>query len=206
VITLYGVATANTRKVTILFEELGLRYQFHSMEGQRGENREPSYLEISPIGKMPAMVEDLPGDRRRRLFGSGAILLYFAEQTGQMMPTSASRRMEALGWLMMALTDLAPAAAYRNRFTHRAPEALPAAAPLLNDDIERCLNAMESRLSSVPYLAEEYSIADIACYPFIARMVGETAPEVLSAHPNLKPWYDAVSARPAVQRGMAIPA
>ncbi len=203
-ITLYTYGTPNGRKASILLEEIGLRYWVRKLDLPAGENHTPEYLEINPIGKIPALVEDLPGGRRRRLFGSGAILLYFAERTGLLMPTAIERRTEALSWLMMGISDLSPAGIYKYHFAVRAPEPIPYAAEFFLSELTRYLKAIDQRLSKVEYLAEEYSIADIACYPFTA-VAAMSAPELLDTLPNLKRWYETLSARPAVQRGMAVP-
>lgn len=204
-ITLYTFNTPNGHKASILLEELGLKYRVHKLDLSAGEHKLPDYLGVSPIGKIPAVVEELPGHTRRRLFGSGAIMLHYAERAGQLMPAAAGDRAEALSWFMMGISDLGPTALDVYRFTVRAPEQIPYAIDLFRGELVRCYVAMEARLGEAEYLAGEYSIADIACYPFLAAAAVANA-GVLERYPNLRRWHDVLSARPAVQRGMAIPA
>jgi GSH-dependent disulfide-bond oxidoreductase len=203
-LTLYTYGTPNGRKASILLEELGLRYRVHRLDLPTDENLTDNYLAVSPVGKIPALVEELPGGTRRRLFGSGAILMFLAERTGRLIPAEAERRSECYSWLMLGISDLSPASVYEFYFAVQAPEPDPDAAALFKAELIRYFTAMDRRLSSVEYLAEEYSIADIACFPFAALAVA-AMPEVVEGLVNLKRWHDLVAARPAVQRGMAVP-
>lgn len=203
-ITLYTYPTPNGHKASILLEELGITYKVRRLDMAAGENKQPPYLSISPIGKIPALVEELPGGQRRRLFGSGAILLHYSERAGQLMPSSVNDRTEALSWLMLGISDLGPTAVDMTRFSLRAPEKIPYAIDLFKGELMRCYTAMEERLASQEYLAGEYSVADISCYPFIAA-AAVAGGGLLERFPNLKRWHDVISERPAVQRGMAIP-
>jgi GSH-dependent disulfide-bond oxidoreductase len=203
-ITLYTFNTPNGHKASILLEELGLKYKIHKLDLSAGEHKSPEYMAISPIAKIPAVVEELPGGVRRRLFGSGAIMMHFAERTQRLLPSSVEARTEALSWFMMGLSDLGPAALDMFRFSVRAPERIPYAIDLFRGELVRCYQAMEARLEEVEYLAGEYSIADIACYPFFAVAAASNS-ELLDRYPNLRRWHDLVAARPAVIRGMAAP-
>lgn len=203
-ITLYTFATPNGHKASILFEELGIPYRVHTLDLMGGENKSPAYKAISPIGKLPAVVEELPGGTHRRLFGSGAILLHYAQCTGRLLP-DGDQQGEALSWLMLGVSDLGPAAVDMFRFSVRAPEKIPYAIDLFKGELVRCYDALEQRLGEVEYLAETYSIADIACYPFIAA-AAVAGSGLLERYPNIKRWHDTVGERPAVQRGMAVPA
>ncbi|MBP2228308.1 glutathione S-transferase family protein [Azospirillum agricola] len=203
-ITLYTFPSPNGRKASVLLEELGLTYHLHKVDLVAGENKRPEFLAISPITKIPALVEELPGGRSRRLFGSGAILLHFAERTGRLMPESLDDRAEALSWLMLGISDLGPTAVDMLRFSVRAPEKIPYAIDLYKGELMRCYGAMDDRLAVAEYLATSYSVADIACFPFIAA-AAVAGGGLLDRFPNLKRWHDAVAARPAVQRGMAVP-
>ena len=201
-ITLYTFPTPNGHKASILLEELGLSYKVHRLDLTVGENKHADYLRISPIGKLPAILEELPGGVQRRLFGSGAILLHFAEHTGRLLPQGEARG-EALSWMMMGISDLGPTALDMFRFSVRAPEKIPYAIDLFKGELLRCYEALDARLAQVEYLAGEYSIADISCYPFIS--VAASGGRLLERYDNLRRWHDAVAARPAVQRGMAVP-
>lgn len=203
-ITLYTFASPNGHKASILLEELGLTYKVHKVDILSGENKRPDYLAISPIGKLPALVEDLPGARKRRLFGSGAILLHYAERTGRLLPEDVDDRSEAMSWFMLGISDLGPTAMDMFRFSVRAPEKIPYAIDLFKGELMRAYGAMDTRLGEAEYLAGTYSIADIACYPFIAG-AAVAGGSLLERFPNLKRWHDAIAERPAVKRGMAVP-
>ncbi|HEY0838148.1 MAG TPA: glutathione S-transferase C-terminal domain-containing protein [Azospirillum sp.] len=202
-ITLYTFATPNGHKASILLEELGLKYQVHKLDLMGGENKSPEYLRISPIGKLPAAVEEMPGGVTRRLFGSGAILMHYAERTGRLLP-GGDMRTEALSWLMLGISDLGPTALDMFRFSVRAPEKIPYAIDLFKGELLRCYGALDDRLAQEEYLAGDYSVADISCFPFIAA-AAVAGGGLLDRYANLKRWHDAILARPAVQRGMAVP-
>lgn len=203
-ITLYTFASPNGQKASILLEELGLTYKVHKIDIVAGDNRHPDYLAISPIGKIPAVVEDLPGGKKRRLFGSGAILLHYAERTGRLLPEGVDERAEAMSWLMLGVSDLGPTGVNKFRFSVMAPEKIPYAIDLFKGELQRIYAALEERLAGNEYLAGSYSIADIACFPF-AAVVAKADGNVLERYPNVKRWHDAVAERPAVKRGMAVP-
>ena len=203
-ITLYTFASPNGQKASILLEELGLTYKVHKVDIVAGDNRHPDYLAISPIGKIPAVVEDLPGGRKRRLFGSGAILLHYAERTGRLLPEGVDDRAEAMSWLMLGVSDLGPTGVNKFRFSVMAPEKIPYAIDHFKSELQRIYAALEERLAGNEHLAGSYSIADIACFPFVA-VVAKADGNVLDHYPNLKRWYDTVAERPAVKRGMAVP-
>lgn len=203
-ITLYTFASPNGQKASILLEELGLTYKVQKIDIVAGDNRHPDYLAISPIGKIPAVVEDLPGGKKRRLFGSGAILLHYAERTGRLLPEGVDDRAEAMSWLMLGVSDLGPSGVNKFRFSVMAPEKIPYAIDLFKGELQRIYAALEERLTGNEYLAGSYSIADIACFPF-AAVVAKADGNVLERYPNVKRWYDTIAERPAVKRGMAVP-
>lgn len=202
-ITLYTSPTPNGHKASILLEELGVSYRVHRLDLAAGENKGPEYLKISPIGKMPAILEELPGGVQRRLFGSGAILMHYAEHTGRLLPQGEARG-EALSWMMLGISDLGPTAMDMFRFSVRAPEKIPYAIDLYKGELLRCYQALDDRLKDEEYLAGEYSIADISCFTFIA-VAASMGGRLLERYPNIKRWHDAIIARPAVQRGLAVP-
>ncbi|CAK0752613.1 glutathione S-transferase [uncultured Gammaproteobacteria bacterium] len=204
-ITLYTFATPNGHKASILFEELGLAYRARSVSLIRGEHKTPEFLKISPLGRIPAAVETLADGREARLFGSGAIMLHYALREGRLLPDNPEQRLESLNWFEMAISDLGPAAVNLFRFTVRAPEKLPYAIEMFSSEVKRCYEAIEARLGQTEYLAgTSYSIADIACFPFVAASA-VAHPGWLDGLINLKRWHDALAARPAVARGMAVP-
>lgn len=203
-ITLHTFPSPNGHKASILLEELGLTYRVRKIDISTAENKRTDYLAISPIGKIPAVVEELPGGVRRRLFGSGAILLHYAERAGRLMPQSADQRAEALSWTMLGVSDLGPTSVDMFRFSVRAPERIPYAIDLFKGELMRCYTALEERLGGREFLAGDYSVADIACFPFIAA-AAVAGGGLLERFPNLERWHNTVAARPAVQRGMAVP-
>jgi GST-like protein len=189
-ITLYTYPTPNGHKASIMLEEVGLEYRVLKVDLAGGEQLRPDYLAISPIGKIPALIDEEIGSPPLRVFGSGAILLYLAEKTGCLLPEGIGPRTETCNWLAFAV---------------RAPEKLPYAIDLFRNELRRCYRAVEERLAEQEYLVETgYSIADIAVFPFVAVSV-QVAPEFLDTHPNIKRWYDTVAVRPAVERGMKVP-
>lgn len=204
-ITLYTSATPNGHKASIMIEELGLAYEVRTISLADGQHLTPDYLKVSPAGKIPALVLADAGGSPRRLFGSAAILQYLAETHGRLLPTDPAQRIEALGWLSIATSDLGPAAVSLFRFAALAPEKLPYAIDLFKGETGRCWRAIDTRLAGSPHLAgPDYSIADIAVFPFAAA-AAKARPDFLDARPNIGRWYDAIAARPAVQRGMAVP-
>ncbi len=203
-ITLYTFATPNGRKASILLEELGFAYTVHRLDVMSGEHRAAGYLKFSPIGKLPALVETAADGTSSRLFGSGAILLHYAERTGRLLPVNPDVRAECLSWFFLGISDLGPAAVEMFRFSVRLPEKLPSAIDLFKGELIRCYTALDQRLAVEDYLAGEYSIADIACYPFIAAAALSSG-ALLERFPNLKRWHDQITIRPAVIRGMAVP-
>lgn len=202
-ITLYTFGTPNGQKASILFEELNLPYQVQIVDIESGENKRPEYLRISPIGKLPAVLEDMP-DGRRRLFGSGAIMLFYAEREGRLLPQDPDQRCEALSWFSLGIGDLGPTALDMVRFSVRAPERIAYAVDLFKGELMRCYHALEQRLSETEYLGGEYSIADIACFPFI-RAAALRRENFLERFPAMGRWHAALSSRPTVQRGLVVP-
>jgi len=197
-LTLYTANTGNGRKIPILLEELGLDYEVVRIDLTAKENRQPAYLDVNPMGKIPAMVETFPDGSKRRMFGSGTILLALAEREGKLLPVDPADRLEALSWLMAGIGDLFPAWAGEVWLAKRDPEPAPHALNRFRDGLVRCLDAAEGQLAKRLYLAGEYSIADIAWFTYAVQCEGAT-----DGRPNLRRWLDDVAARPAVQRGLA---
>ena len=202
---LYTWATPNGRKVSIMLEECGLAYAVHPINISKNEQFAPAFLKISPNNKIPALVDsDGPGGKPFSVFESGAILWYLAEKTGRFLPSDPAGRSVTLQWLMFQMGGLGPMLGQAHHFRRFAPEQIPYAIKRYTDETARLYGVVDKRLADVPYLAGDYSIADMASYPWIARH--EWQGQKLEDFPNLKRWYDAVSARPAVQKGMAVPA
>ncbi|MFZ1119065.1 MAG: glutathione S-transferase N-terminal domain-containing protein [Candidatus Binataceae bacterium] len=203
-IDLYYWPTPNGHKITIFLEETGLEYRIVPVNIRKGEQFAPEFLKISPNNRMPAIVDtDGPGGKPFSLFESGAILLYLAEKTGKLMPSEMRARYRVVEWLMFQMANVGPMLGQAGHFRNAAPEKIPYAIERYTNESRRLFNVLDKRLAEVPYVAGEYSIADIATYPWIVAAL-KAQPEQLDTRPNLKRWIDALAARPAVQKGMAV--
>ena len=201
---LYGWATPNTHRVSILLEELGLDYSVTGVNIRARQQFAPEILALNPFGKVPILVEQRAGQPPLVLFESGAILLHLAEQHGRFLPAPGDGRAQTLAWLMVALTGLGPAMGQAHHWLDLAPEKPEAARAHALAQVDRVYRLLDDRLARQPYLASaEYSIADIAAFPWIARH-GWAARD-LAATPHVERWHRALAQRPAVQRGMAVP-
>jgi GST-like protein len=202
-IDLYYWPTPNGHKVTIFLEETGLEYRIVPINIRKGEQFAPEFLKISPNNRMPAIVDtDGPGGKPFSLFESGAILLYLAEKTGKLMPSETRARYRAIEWLMFQMANVGPMLGQAGHFRNAAPEKIPYAIERYTNESRRLLNVIENRLAESPYLAGDYSIADMATYPWVVGTRRE--PEELESRPNFKRWLDANGDRPAVKRGVAV--
>jgi GST-like protein len=203
-IELHTWSTPNGRKVSIMLEEVGLAYSTHPVNIGKDEQFRPAFLAISPNNKIPAIVDpDGPGGKRFALFESGAILIYLGEKTGKLIPKDPATRYTALQWLMFQMGGLGPMLGQTHHFLRAAPERVPYAIKRYKDETRRLYGVLDKRLGEAEYLAGEYSIADIASYPWVARH--EWHQIELAEFPNVKRWYDTIGARPAVERGMKVP-
>jgi GST-like protein len=202
-IDLYYWPTPNGHKVTIFLEETGLEYRIVPVNIRKGEQFAPEFLKISPNNRMPAIVDtDGPGGKPFSLFESGAILLYLAEKTGKLMPSETRARYRVIEWLMFQMANVGPMLGQAGHFRNAAPEKIPYAIERYTNESRRLFNVLDRRLAEVAYVADDYSIADIATYPWIVAAL-KAQPEQLDTRPNLKRWIGALAARPAVQKGMA---
>jgi GST-like protein len=204
VIELYTWNTPNGYKVSIALEELGLAYEVHPVRIVAGEQFKPEFLAISPNNKIPAIVDtDGPGGRPLSVFESGAILMYLAEKAGRLLPADPAARMVAIEWLIFQVANIGPMLGQAHHFRSYAPEKLPYAIDRYTNEARRLYCVLDRRLNGVEYLAGEYSIADIAMYPWLRRPEGQGVD--LGEYPNVARWRDAMAARPAVVRGLAVP-
>ncbi len=202
---LYGWATPNTHRASILLEELGLDYSVTGVNIRARQQFAPEILALNPFGKVPILVEQHAGQPPLVLFESGAILLHLAEAHGRFLPASGEGRAQTLAWLMVALTGLGPAMGQAHHWLGLAPEKPEAARAYAAAQVERVFRLLEHRLAGVPYLAGgAYSIADIAAFPWITRH--GWAERDLNSTPHIARWHATLSARPGVQRGIAVPA
>jgi GSH-dependent disulfide-bond oxidoreductase len=203
-IDLYTWSTPNGRKVSIMLEEVGLPYRVHAVNIGKDEQFRPEFLAISPNNKIPAIVdEEGPGGKRLSLFESGAILIYLGEKTGRLIPKDPATRFVALQWLMFQMGGLGPMLGQTHHFLRQAKEEVPYAINRYKTETRRLYGVLDKRLGEAEYLAGEYSIADIASYPWVARH--EWHQVELADFPNVKRWFDTLGARPAVQKGMQVP-
>ncbi|HEV3110414.1 MAG TPA: glutathione S-transferase N-terminal domain-containing protein [Candidatus Binataceae bacterium] len=201
-IDLYFWPTPNGQKVSIFLEEAGLPYNVIPINIGKGEQFERKFLEISPNNKIPAMVDhEGPGGKPISVFESGAMLMYLAEKARKFMPTDPRGRWQVVEWVMFQMGTVGPMLGQANHFRNYAPEKLQYAIDRYTNESKRIFNVMDSRLSKHEYLAGEYSIADMASWPWIVtRKKGGEYDEFA----NLKRWADAIGERPAVKRGMAV--
>ena len=205
VIDLYTWTTPNGRKVSIMLEEVGLPYRAHAINIGQGDQFKPEYLAINPNGKIPSIVDPRgPGGAPFAMMESGAILVYLAGKTGKLLPKSERGKFDALQWLMFQMGGVGPIFGQVHHFLRAAKEPVPYAIDRYGKEKDRLYGVLDKRLAEVEYLAGEYSIADIATYPWVARY--EWHKTNLADFPNVKRWFEAISARPAVQRGMKVPA
>jgi len=199
-IDLYYWPTPNGHKITIFLEETGLEYAIKPVNIGRGEQFNPDFLKIAPNNRMPAIVDHVPADRGApvSVFESGAILVYLAEKTGHFLPTAIRPRAETLQWLFWQMGGLGPMAGQTHHFVHYAPEKIDYAMKRYVGETSRLYAVLDKRLSDREYVAGDYSIADMASYPWIVPY--ERQNQKLEEFPNLKRWFDAIRARPAVVR------
>jgi GST-like protein len=205
VIDLYTWGTPNGRKISIMLEELELPYAVHAVDIGKGEQFAADFLAISPNNKIPAIVDsDGPNGRPLALFESGAILQYLAEKHGRLLPAVGVARYQALQWLMFQMGGFGPMLGQAHHFLRYAPESLPYAQKRYHDEALRLYGVLDRQLQGRAYVAGEYSIADIALYPWAARH--EWHQVDLAAFPQVWDWFQRLGERPAVRRGMAVPA
>jgi glutathione S-transferase len=201
-IDLYTAPTPNGWKVSIALEELGLAYTVHPIRLDQLEQKQPWFLALNPNGRIPAIVDRANGDFA--VFESGAILLYLAERTGKLLPADPKARSVAIQWLMFQMSGVGPMQGQANVFFRYAPEKIQYAIDRYQNETRRLYEVLDRRLGEAEYLAGEYSIADIATWPWIS--IHSWAGVSLDGLGNLARWLETVGKRPAVQRGRAVPA
>ena len=198
-IDLYFWPTPNGKKISIMLEECELPYNTVPVNIGAGDQFKPAFLAISPNNRMPAIVD---GDTGVSVFESGAILMYLAEKTGRFMPQELEARYEAVQWLIWQVAGLGPMAGQLSHFVNYAPEPVPYAKERYANEYDRLLCVMDRRLEDRNFLAGDYSVADMACYPWVAAYKRLGAD--LDKFERLRVWFDTLKARPALQRGMAL--
>ncbi|KIZ33016.1 MULTISPECIES: glutathione binding-like protein [Rhodopseudomonas] len=203
-IDLYYAPTPNGWKISIMLEECALPYTLHPMQLGRGDQLKPEFLKLSPNGRMPAIVDHAPADGGApvSLFESGAILIYLAEKSGRFLPAAPRPRFEVMQWLMWQMGGLGPMLGQHGHFLLYAPEKIPYAIERYGREARRLYSVVDAQLAERDYIAGEYSIADMACFPWI--MTHKAQGLSLDDYPNLKRWYATLRARPQLQAGLAV--
>jgi len=199
-IDLYYWTTPNGHKITMFLEETGLPYRIVPVNIGTGAQFEPQFLALSPNNRIPAIIDHDPagGGAPISVFESGAILLYLADKTGRLLPAALRGRVEALQWLFWQVAGLGPMAGQNHHFARYAPEKIPYAIERYVKETNRLYGVLNKRLAGRDFIAGEYSIADIACYPWIVSH--EAQGQRLEDFPRLQRWFEAIRERPATQR------
>jgi GST-like protein len=202
-IDLYTAATPNGWKVAIALEELGLEYAVHSLDLSAGDHKKADYLAINPNGKIPAIVDQDAPAGPLTIFESGAILIHLAERTGKLLPADPAGQSRVVQWLMFQMSGLGPMMGQAGVFYRYASEKIPFAIDRYQREVRRLLEVMDNQLTNLDHIAGDHSIADIALYPWAMShdFVGVAADGL----DHLARWLARMAARPAVQRGIAIP-
>ena len=200
-IDLYTSATPNGWKISVALEELGLRYQVHAIDLSKAEQKTEAYLLLNPNGRIPTIVDRDNDDFA--VFESGAILMYLAEKTGRLMPTDARGRSRVVQWLMFQMGGVGPMMGQANVFFRYFPEKIQPAIDRYQNESRRLFEVLDQRLGESEWLADDYSIADIAnwCWVRTHRWSGVS----IDGLPHLRRWLDAMKARPACRRGIDVP-
>ncbi len=199
-IDLYTWTTPNGRKVSILLEELGVPYTAHAIDITKDEQFKPEFLAISPNNRIPAIVDR---DSGFHLMESGAIMLYLAEKTGKLLPSEREARFRVTEWLMWQMGGVGPMFGQVHHFVKYNKGKAPYAEERFLKEAHRLYGVLDRRLADREFVADAYSVADIAIWPWVSRYEWQTVE--LAQYPNVKRWSVAIANRPAVQRGYHVP-
>ncbi len=200
-ISLYTSATPNGRKISIALEELGLEYNVRNIDLGNNEQKEDWFLSINPNGRIPAIIDHTAGDLT--IFESGAILIYLAEKTGRLLPTNPAKRYAVMQWLFFQMSGLGPMQGQANVFYRYMENNVPEATLRYQIETLRLYGVWDQQLEQQPYIAGEFSIADIAAYPWIK--IAGWAGFSTEAFPNIERWITELDSRPSFQRGLRVP-
>ncbi len=200
-IDLYTYTTPNGRKPAILLEELGLPYSIHKIDIGKGEQFSPEFIAINPNSKIPAIIDR---DTEITVFESGAILIYLAEKTGKFLPQEGADRFRVIEWLMFQMASVGPMFGQLGHFRNAASEQIPYAIARYEKETLRLLGVLERQLADHPYIAGNYSIADMATYPWVVATTSPYMGLSLEAFPHVQRWIKTMESRPAVSTAMAI--
>ena len=201
-IDLYYWPTGNGKKITIMLEECGLEYNVIPINIGKGDQFKPEFIRISPNGKMPAIVDHNVEGEPLTMFESGAILQYLAEKTGKFLPSDTRGKYQVLQWVYWQIGGLGPMAGQAHHFLRYSPQKIEYAMDRFRKETARLYQVMDVRLAQTDYLAGDYSIADMAAWPWVYRH--EWQEQDLNDFPNLKRWFDTIGARPAVMKGAGV--
>ncbi len=204
-IDLYTWTTPNGRKVSVMLEECGLGYSVHPVNIRDGDQFKPEFVKICPNSKIPAIVDR---DSGLSIFESGAILVYLAEKTGKFLPSKEPVRAKVLEWLFWQMANVGPMFGQVNHFANQAPEKIPYAIDRYMTESARLIKVLDDQLGRTEYVAGDYSIADIANYPWLAvgfNLLKAAKPDVVGEGANVARWISAIGARRAVKKGMEVP-
>lgn len=207
-IDFYTWTTPNGRKISVMLEECGLEYTTHAVNLQKEEQFKPEFLAIAPNNKIPAIVDhDAPGGPVS-IFESGAILLHLAEKSGKFLPASGPERAKVLEWLFWQMGGIGPIMGQAGHFTTQAPEQVPYAIDRFISESARLIKVLDTQLGKTEFMAGEYSIADMATYPWVILgfdLIKSAKPDVIGEGENVARWIKMIGERPAVIKGMAVP-
>lgn len=199
-IDLYTWTTPNGRKISIALEELGLPYKAHPIDITKDEQFGPDFLKISPNNRIPAIIDR---DNNMSLFESGAILIYLGDKTGKLLPKDGEARYRVIEWLMWQMGGIGPMIGQAHHFLRQNPGKAPYAEERYHKEALRLYGVLDRRLEGRDFMAGDYSIADIATWPWISRFEWHRVD--LNQFPNVKRWYVSIAKRPAVQKGYQVP-
>lgn len=199
-IDFYYWPTPNGWKISIMLEETGLPYRLVPVNIGKGDQFRPEFLAISPNNRMPAIIDDDAADGPISVFESGAILLHLAEKSGMFLPNSRTARTEVMEWLFWQVGNLGPMAGQLSHFVNYAPGQHPYSHRRYADEYNRCLGVLERRLEGREFVVNDYSVVDMACWPWV--LIAKALGQPLDEFPNVARWREAVKIRPAVQKGV----
>lgn len=199
-IDLYTWTTPNGRKVSIMLEELGVEYNVHSINIGQGEQKTPEFLKIGPNNKIPVIVDS---DNGVSIMETGAIMIYLAEKYGKFLPTDPLKKIEVIEWLMWQMGGLGPMLGQAHHYLHFNPGKAPYAEERFSTEVKRLYGVLDTRLEGREFICDEYSIADMACWPWVSRYEWQNID--LADYPNVRAWYQRLLAREAVQKGYHVP-
>ena len=204
-IDLYTWTTPNGRKVSVMLEECGLEYSVHPINIREQEQFKPEFVKICPNSKIPAIVDQ---DAKVSMFESGAILVHLAEKTGKLLPSKNPGRAKVLEWIFWQMANVGPMFGQAGHFVNAAPEKIHYAIDRYANESARLIKVLDNQLANTEYMAGDYSIADIATYPWVVvgfPAIKAVKPDAVGEGANVARWLAAVGARPAVKKGMEVP-